>query len=435
MPVKPSCFQTVDEGDLQGLAPKVQPWKRVPLDPDYSGSWTLVGDVDGDGQVEIVSARNVNVGDVHYTSAVVAQRLDGSVLWRWGNPAVGRRGLHHDVACQIHDWDGDGKLEVILCTDGFLVELDGATGQERRRLAMPPEATDCLVFADLAGRGRAAEVLVKTRYSQIWALDYSGKVLWTIQKPAGYQTAHQPVPVDVDGDGRDEIMAGYALLNPDGTVRWALEDGGRFKGGGHLDCARVLRGGPTPDESRLLLTCCSHGRLLLIDGDGAILWEISGHHFESIDIGKVRPDRPGVQILVDIVPNAARGDGNAVWLLHEDGEWLGEIKAEYTRFHALADLNGDGLDEIILPHSRGLFDGNGRRIGTFAMESQADVYGGRPYAEGEIGHMVVHGDMTGDSVPDVTLTAPLAAYVFKSTPGPLPPRPISLGCGANYTLY
>ena len=285
MPVKPSCFQTVDEGDLQGLAPKVQPWKRVPLDPDYSGAWTLVGDVDGDGQVEIVSARNVNVGDVHYTSAVVAQRLDGSVLWRWGNPAVGRRGLHHDVACQIHDWDGDGKLEVILCTDGFLVELDGATGQERRRLAMPPEATDCLVFADLAGRGRAAEVLVKTRYSQIWALDYSGKVLWTIQKPAGYQTAHQPVPVDVDGDGRDEIMAGYALLNPDGTVRWALEDGGRFKGGGHLDCARVLRGGPTPDESRLLLTCCSHGRLLLIDGDGAILWEISGHHFESIDIG------------------------------------------------------------------------------------------------------------------------------------------------------
>ena len=129
-------FDTVTHGDPAGKAPLIQPWKQVALDPNYSGAWVITGDINGDGQVEII-ARNVNVGDVHYTGAVVAQRLDGQVLWRWGNPNIGRRGLHHDVACQIYDWDGDGTKEVVVATKGYLVELDGATGNERRRLPIP----------------------------------------------------------------------------------------------------------------------------------------------------------------------------------------------------------------------------------------------------------------------------------------------------------
>jgi len=193
-----------------GAPTLVKPWKTIALDPDYSGAWVVAGDLTGDGTVEIVSARNVDANDVHYTSAVVAQRMDGSVLWRWGNPAVGRRELHHDVPCQIHDWDGDGRNEVVLCTRGFLVELDGATGVEKRRFSLPEDATDCLVFANLSGGPRPPEVLVKTRYTRIWAFDYHGHPLWSVNHPGGYRTAHQPVPVDLDGDGRQEIMAGYA---------------------------------------------------------------------------------------------------------------------------------------------------------------------------------------------------------------------------------
>jgi hypothetical protein len=72
----------------------------------------------------------------------------------WPNPKIGRRKLHHDVACQIHDWDGDGSKEVIVCTKGYIVELDGATGGERRRIRIAAEASDCVVFADLSGRTR-----------------------------------------------------------------------------------------------------------------------------------------------------------------------------------------------------------------------------------------------------------------------------------------
>ena len=158
--------QGADASDPSAV-PQVKPWAKISLDPEYAGAWIVAGDLDGDGAVEIVSARNVDKNDVHFTSAVVAHRLDGSVLWRWGDPKIGREELHHDVACQIYDWDGDGHNEVVLCTDGFLAELDGATGKEKRRLPLPKDATDCLVFANLSGKSRATDVLVKTRYSQI----------------------------------------------------------------------------------------------------------------------------------------------------------------------------------------------------------------------------------------------------------------------------
>lgn len=428
MPVQPLFFATADAGDPAGKAPAIRPWKRVPLDATHSGAWVVAGDLDGDGQVEIVSARNVNADDVHYTSAVVAQRLDGSVLWRWGNPAIGRRGLHHDVACQIHDWNGDGRPEVILCAEGSLVELDGASGEERRRIPLPPGATDCLVFANLSGKAYASDVLVKDRYAHLWALDRAGNLLWTVQKPGGHITAHQPFPVDIDGDGRDEIMAGSALLNADGSVRWLLPEAETLAGG-HVDCCRVLRPGKKLQDWCLVLTTCAANRLLAVDGKGTLLWAVDGHHFESIDVGRVHPGRPGAQILVDLV------DTNAVWLVDENGDCLGEIKAEYTRFHTLVDWNGDGLDEIVLPHARGLFDWHGQRIGTFAMEPPGDLFGGHSSTEGEIGNVVLHGNLTGGGAADIAITTPGEVCIFRNEAGAKHTPAAPLGTARNFTLY
>jgi len=111
------------------------------------------------------------------------------------------------------------------------------------------------VFCDLSGSGRRSEVLVKDRYHRIWAYTNKGKLLWTVKDPGGYRTAHQPRPMDLDGDGRDEIMAGYAMLNPDGSVRWIYHSKTVKQEVGHLDCVRVLREGKTPGDFRLALTC------------------------------------------------------------------------------------------------------------------------------------------------------------------------------------
>jgi hypothetical protein len=202
----PVYYDVKDVGEPTDITSLIQPWKIVSLDAEYGGQWVVAGDVDGDGQVEIVSAENVNENDVHYTSTVIAQKLDGSVLWKWGNPAIGRKIWHHDVACQIHDWDGDGKNEVVLCTKGFLVELDGATGRQRRKIRIADDATDCLVFCNLSGGPRPSDVLVKDRYHRIWAYDRKGNLLWSVEDPGGYRTAHQPRPIDIDGDGVSDVM-------------------------------------------------------------------------------------------------------------------------------------------------------------------------------------------------------------------------------------
>lgn len=65
--------------------------------------------------------------------------------------------------------------------------------------------------------------MIKTRYTQVWAYDKDWNRIWTVEMPGVYRTAHQPIPIDIDGEGKDEVMAGYALINSDGSTRWKFE--------------------------------------------------------------------------------------------------------------------------------------------------------------------------------------------------------------------
>ena len=275
MNVTPRLFDVWANDVSNEGVPIIEPWKRIALEPEYAGAWIVAGDVDGDGNVEIVSAKNFDENDIHYTSSVIVHRLDGSVLWRWGDPAGGRNELHHDVACQVHDWDGDGNNEVVVATKDSIIELNGATGEEKHRFGIPEDSSDCIVFADLSGGGRATEVLLKTRYGRIWAFDRTGEELWAIHEPAGYGTAHQPRVMDIDGDGKDEIMAGHALLNPDGSIRWALSAADFPPDNGHLDCARVFHRGADPSDSRIVATLCTGECVAMIDGEGNTIWRVT----------------------------------------------------------------------------------------------------------------------------------------------------------------
>jgi hypothetical protein len=400
--------------------PVIEPWRTIPLDPAYAGQWVILEDVDGDGQVEVISARNVNVGDVHYTSAVVVHRLDGSVLWRWGGKDLGRSALHHDVACQVHDWDGDGKPEVVICAEGELIALAGADGSVLRRCPLPPEATDCLVFANLTGGPRPTDVLVKTRYGQIWAFDRDWKQLWTVQNPGGYKTAHQPYPLDINGDGRDEVMAGFALLNPDGFLRWTVVCNKIKLSGGHLDCCRPLARGSRPEDWRLVLTACGANGLIMTDGNGRTLWEVPGHHFESLDIGKIRADVDGLQIVVDDGHHpAGRGP---IYLHDERGNLLGTWLVPYARFHTIVDWNGDGLMEVLLPDPRLICDGTGKALAKLDVPDEGM-------------RLVRTGDFTGDGVADIAISTPTTVYIFRNPSPPGSSKPAALGSGLNATLY
>ncbi len=409
----------------------VQPWKTIKLDPQYRGGWLVVGDLTGDGTAEIVSARNGVPGkDIHYTSSVVVHRLDGSVLWKWGNPDA-RNALHHDVACQIHDTDGDGRNEVVLAADRRVVVLDGATGSELRQFEIPPNASDCITFCNLSGGDRATDMLVKTRYGQIWAYDADGKLLWTVKKPGGYRTSHQPFPVDLDDDGRDEIIAGYAALNHDGSLRWRLPDS--ICRGGHADAIRLFRDGRNPADKRLLLTHCGGNRMDMLDGNGKVYWSITGMHFESVFFGDIDKTLPGREIVIDICHQA--WGKSPLLVLDEDGNLLGRYMTMRSRQHRLVDWFGTGEDLIYCGQTRALLDAKGNKRARFETPMPEGVR--MPDGAEKLRYMIHLADVTGNGRPDIVVnTVPgTAVWIYKNEHGAKNLSRERLTMPENATLY
>ena len=408
--------------------PVVGPWKSFSPDPAYHGQWLVAGDLDGDGVAEIVTARN----EGQCVTAAVACRLDGTVLWRWGRPGTGSQGLSYDVPLQVYDLDGDGKAEVTLSIRGFLLVLDGKSGREIRRLPLPKglAVADCITFVNLRGGKRARDIIVKDRYRHLWAYTADWKPLWQWRSPK-YRTSHHPTPVDIDADGRDEIIAGYTLLDHDGKELWTLTSGKVNLARGHVDCSEVMKAARKPADSRLLFTYCGARGIAMANGAGKVLWELAGHHFESADFGPIRKDTPGDEIVVDI-DHLPFGKAH-VWLLDSRGRLLVDFQCDYGRHHRLIDWNGDGSMEILVGNTRKLFSGVGKCVAHFGPVG-AFTGVSAPQKGNDPGPFAAVGDLDGDRRPEVILHSAKAIHIYKSAKAARTPA-APVGTGVNFTLY
>ncbi len=431
--VQPARFD-VDEKNFpaQGV-PVIRPNYTLKLEPGYGGPWLTVGDLTGDGIAEVVSAKADGPGDVHYTSTVAVHRLDGSLLWKWGDPQS-RNKIWHDVACQIHDLDGDGRNEVVIAADQRVIVFDGATGSQKWQFPIPEKASDCITFCNLSGAKRPTDMLVKTRYEQIWAHDAKGRLLWNVTKPGGYRTSHQPFPIDLDGDGRDEIMAGFAMLNSDGSLRWTIPslDGKPLRG--HADAIRLFQDGPKPEDKRIVVSHCGGNQITMLDGNGKIIWCDTGVHFESVFFGRLDPKLPGRQLVVDVAHQP--WGKQPLLILDEQGALLGRYTTDRSRQHRLVDWFGTGEDLIAYAQGRMLLNARGEMVARFDTPMPEGVDPLQP-GDTPLGYMLHLADVNNDQRPDVVVGAGRApaVWIYVNEKGPQGLDPSRLVMPTNATLY
>nr|WP_307040149.1 rhamnogalacturonan lyase [Streptomyces achromogenes] len=269
-------------------------YKDVPISPPpggtspgnspytYEANDASVGDLDGDGALDIVlkwqptNAKDNSQSGYTGNTIVDGIKLDGTRLWRIDLGRNIRSGAHY-TQFQVYDYDGDGKAEVAMKTaDGtkdatgavtgsssadhrnssgyvlsgpeYLTMFNGQTGKAMQSVDYVPARGTVSSWGDSYGN-RVDRFLAGTAYldgsrpSVIMARGYYTRTViaawdwrngqftrrWTFDSNAhsGYagQGNHQLSVADVDGDGKDEVVYGSMAVDDNGNGLWTTRNG------------------------------------------------------------------------------------------------------------------------------------------------------------------------------------------------------------------
>ena len=363
--------------------PAMKLWKTIDLKNFGTSRQVRFGHLMGDGSWQVVLAqmqRRVSRDAYGFISCLTAIDLEGNVLWQLGEPSDEAEELGKvsaDMALQVYDIDGDGADEVICGWDFEIRVLDGRTGAVKRAVKTPmadqedegligaPYNTyafarlnpDGIRICNLRGLERPRDILIKDRYCRIWALDDQLNTLWHDKSPTN--TGHCPLPVDVDGDGKDELLVGYRLLDSDGHELWhypITED--------HTD--EIVAGRWKPNDPAGYFACVSGTQGFFIgDFYGNILKRDMIGHAQRVSVANYCPERPGLEICV----TNFWGHQGGIFLYDCHGEPIWEMQNEMNgNIIAPVNWDGDGAELILTngdPQKGGLLNGQGLRAVAF----------------------------------------------------------------------
>jgi hypothetical protein len=431
----------------QATASSVPPtWHLVSsIDVKDFGAETLrIGDLNRDGAPDLLLVQSVY--GTREITCLTATTLFGEILWQTGNPSVENGRIYSDLPVQIYDWDADGQNEVLYVRqaryaeppyrggvrerasryegDATMVVLEGATGREKQTFALPAPADDCFLFADLTGRGRREDLVVKDRYWNMWGLDHKGRVLWQWTGSPG----HFPAVADVDVDGKDEVFVGFALIDDDGRVVFETD-----AQGAHQDACYMTR--PADGKWRLLF---GNGGVHCLTPDGSRLWHHPLGEAQHVVAGRFRTDSEMQFAVVDRTPVPThRRDSNAwaiLYLYDLDGKEIWRRQQEKGAW-CIATLrtNWFGKDAphgiFVYGHGAGrpavIYDGDGQIVETFPM---AYAPGVAPAHRPDAFYGLV-ADVWGDSRDEVILFNGRGLCIYANA------RPAAIPTLYNETLY
>jgi hypothetical protein len=298
--------------------------KSIKFRGKYLPDRIAISDLNGDGEYDYIIKQPMGQVDPGVwkkspeSYKIEAYLSDGTFLWQkdlgfnielgiWYSPFI------------AYDFNGDGKSEIALKTapmepdyrnetgkvfDGpeYCSILNGMTGEEIDRVDWPER---CACFGDYNRNnrnqlgmayldGKTPCLLVARGTYRMMMLDayqFKGKKLEHLWRWNGdeenpvirSQGAHSMHTVDVDNDGRDEVILGSAVIDDDGTLLYSV-------GVGHSDKCFVTDIDPLhPGMEIFFANEVWHDSLGVCMADaatGKILWNI-GHHTQHVGEGMV----------------------------------------------------------------------------------------------------------------------------------------------------
>ena len=323
----------------------------------YSANDASVGDVDGDGEYEVIlkwdpSKVNDNAGGYSGNQIFDCYKLNGTRLWRIDLGINVNAGPHYNQF-MVYDFDGDGKAEMILKTadgtkDGlgnvignaavdyrdsygwvhqgpeFLTVFNGLTGAAMATVNYQPARGAISEWGDNYGNradrfvsavayldgARPSMIVGRGYYNKLTRAAYNWRdgqltLLWKFDSkdPANpaldaYSSMgnHQMTIGDIDGDGKDEIINGSSAINDNGKGLWTT-------GKGHGDALHMTDLDPSRPGQEIWINLESPGQytpfgLRQYDAKtGATNWGIS----TTGDVGRsmvadIDPTRSGYEM-------------------------------------------------------------------------------------------------------------------------------------------
>jgi rhamnogalacturonan endolyase len=375
----------------------------IPIQPidDYRPGDASVGDLDGDGEYEIVlhqtsRGRDNSFAGVTGEPVLDAYKLDGTHLWRINLGKNIREGEHY-TQFMVYDLDGDGRAEVACKTadgtidgqgkvigdankdwrshdpgdrrdgrilDGpeFLTVFDGQTGAALKTVDYIPSRNPINGWGGIGGN--AGNDSFGNRCDRFLAC-------------VAYLDGERPSLVMCRGVYGRIVIAAWDWRDGELTSRWVFdtdssyppfEDASPYSGmGGHsLSVADV------DDDGRDEIVY----QAMVVDDDGKGLYSTGLRHGDSMHVTDMYPDRPGLEVFTVQeneenaekfqTPGAAMRDartGEILWSHSPTADVPHGMAADIDPTHRGYEAwsGPDGLDELL--------DSKGKPIGPAPRET------------------------------------------------------------------